>query len=274
MRTPFATRRSTARNAVVFSTAFALLGCSADSSPWGPLPGRNPVTIAANSNGATTQRSLGEFLAAQGMSCVIDPSTCFPILTPLPEILVWGDPGFTITGFIDYAGVAETWLRAHSGGTISLGTEVTGTVTERTLKDGRAEIHVVLHAKNALAFAGNGEYMAGDPVIFGATAQQVLAGATPTLGSATLQLKFIVAAPGLPLPDFGQIAFNPLPGEEVLQVMFQGQADGALHTGSGFAEGTLGRLSIQQVGVFHTKSPAKANDPFPAERVTLRPVGR
>jgi hypothetical protein len=196
----------------------------------------------------------------------------------VPELFGWADGALmTIFAMVDYAGVADRWLQEQEPGRPSLGTTVNGTVTERVLKDGRAEIHVVLHFKNALAWAGGfDEFLAGErePLFFGATAPQVLAGAAPALASGTYQAKFIVPAAGEPLPDLIQVAFDPRPGDEDLQLTFHAQARGVLHASSGYAEGTPGQLSIQQVGIFHTKSPVKANDPFPVESITLRPIGR
>jgi hypothetical protein len=268
-----AVRTALARVALAATAALVLAGCRADDGPLAPNGSPRAAKGAAGS-AAVTHRSLAELLGAQGTYCAAKPENCFPIMAPLPELIVWVDAAFTTTGVVDYTGVADAWLRANSGGRISLGTTVTGTVTERALRDGRAEIHAVLHFKNALAYAGSAAYVAGDPVFFGATAEQVLAGAEPVLASGTLVIRFIVAEPGMALPDLVQVAFDPQPGQEVLQVSFHAQARGTLHAASGFAEGTFGQLSIQQVGVFHTGSKKKANDPFTAERVSLHPIGR
>ena len=68
-----------------------------------------------------------------------------------------------------------------------MGTSISGSVTERPLKDGRILVHVELHTVNALVFGIRnttppyGDF-AADPFIFGARAQDVLAGATPAIG--------------------------------------------------------------------------------------------
>lgn len=248
-------------------SAFTFLGCQGDGSVF--APSEQPLDAISTANaGRTTERSLQEWLAAQGTFC----EEC-SLVFPLPDLIGnFGRDGATF-GWFDYTGVADAWLLEMSNGAIDLGTTVDGRVTERLLNDGRVEIDVRVTARNALAFAGAADYLPGDPVHFGATAPQVLAGATPALGTVTMQFTFILAAPGLPLPDLVQVAFFPEPGEEILKIVYHARATGVLHAPSGFAEGTAGTLSVQQVGIFHTRSPRKANNPFAAESVVLRPTG-
>lgn len=263
---------------LAFAGTLGLAACA--DQPLAPIDQPDLVSARAASasssaGGRTIHRSVQEFLAAQGTYCALQPENCFPIMAPLPELAVWFDwinGASTTAAIVDYAGVADTWLRQRGGP--SLGTETEGTVTERVLKDGRVEVHVIVRTRNALAYAGSSEYLSGDPLFFGATAPEVLAGATPALASSILQIKYITTAPGLPFPDLLQIAFAPQPGQEVLQVKFHAQAQGMLRAASGFPEGTMGQLLVQQVGIFHTKSPVKANDPFPVEFIKLRPIGR
>ena len=217
-----------------------------------------------------TQRPVEDFLAAQGTFCIDPSNNCDLITAPVPEFISWFSGSFATTGIVDYAGMANTWLQQVSGGAISLGTTVEGSVTERALKGGGVEVHVILRTTNALTWAGDGGYLAGDPVWFGSSATQVLAGATPVLGSSTLDVKFVTTAAGLPMPDLVQIAFAPEPGQGPLQVEFHAQANGDLHAGSGFPEGTTGRLLVHQVGIFRTKSPSKAENPFVVEIVDLK----
>ncbi len=54
---------------------------------------------------------------------------------------------------VDRAGLINDWLEERSGGAISLGTEMEGTIVDRPLPDGWAEIAVLRHAKNAYTFA-------------------------------------------------------------------------------------------------------------------------
>ena len=256
------------RLALAGLSAFIFVGCQADGTAVGPS--EQPLDgISAARAGRTTERSLQEWLAAQGTFC----ESC-SLVFPLPDLIGnVGRDGMTF-GWVDYTGVAASWLLQMSNGAIDLGTTVDGRVTERLLNDGRVEIDVRVRARNALAFAGAADYVPGDPVYFGATAPQVLAGATPALGTVTMQFTFILAAAGMPLPDLVQVAFAPEPGEEILKIVYHAQATGMLHAPSGFVEGTTGTLSVQQVGIFHTRSPSAANNPFAAEYVVLRPTRR
>ena len=85
----------------------------------------------------------------------------------------------------DYAGLANEWLIAN--GYPDLGTSFSGSVTERSLSDGRILVRVELHTTNAFTFGTRitappfGD-QATDPLIFGARPQDVLTGATPGIG--------------------------------------------------------------------------------------------
>jgi hypothetical protein len=53
-------------------------------------------------------------------------------------------------GSCDYAGIANEWLMAN--GYPDLGTSFSGSVTERSLSDGRILVRVDLHTTNALVY--------------------------------------------------------------------------------------------------------------------------
>jgi hypothetical protein len=54
---------------------------------------------------------------------------------------------------VDYAGLVNAYIEEASGGTKSLGIMTTeGTITERKLPYGRAEVTVLLRTKNALTY--------------------------------------------------------------------------------------------------------------------------
>jgi hypothetical protein len=67
-----------------------------------------------------------------------------------------------------------------------------------------------------------------------ARAEDVLAGATPALGDSNFTLEFTNSAPALPIADFEQLLFGPLPGQTLLSVTFNETATGF------FADGTPG----------------------------------
>jgi hypothetical protein len=142
---------------------------------------------------------------------------------------------------IDYAGVANRWI-VDKGGT-SLGTTVTGTVTEQAAANGRAQITVRLRTTRALTFAVSGCDVGTSPLLFGYRPQEVLTGATPSLGDSEFTAVYLAQAPGLPLKDFVQVLFFPEFGEFVEQTQINASASGKLRSAFGVPDGTPGRLS-------------------------------
>ena len=95
------------------------------------------------------QRPLSDFLSKQGTTMVFN--------TPVPDQIGWFNnssgqfpPASARFALFDYAGLAADYLNHNFG--ISLGTTTSGSVTERPLADGRAEVTVILHTTNALAW--------------------------------------------------------------------------------------------------------------------------
>src|SRR5262249_50207254 len=132
----------------------------------------------------------------------------------------------------------------------SLGTRMNGTVTECALGNGTAMISVVLNTAKALGFAqsipalidNNFDFL-NTPTIFGAKAQDVVAGANPALGTSTLRTTFVIGHPGDALPDI-RIAFQDnIPDVRPITLDFRSTTVGTR------PDGTRAILSIQQVGV-------------------------
>jgi hypothetical protein len=153
-----------------------------------------------------SKRFLSDFLSAQGST-----STFFK---PVKDYVGWTDAGFTTFGLVDYAGLANQYIKTTTGH--SLGTEVKGYVLECPLASGAAQITVALFTTNALGFAQSIEALAENefdfvktPTIFGAKAQDVVNGAKPAVGPATLFTTFSISEPGAPLPDFLDVVDNP-----------------------------------------------------------------
>jgi hypothetical protein len=191
-------------------------------------------------------RSLDEFLAAQGTFCFPDGmGGCFRYAAPLPNMLAWRDEANNRCAVADYAGLASKYLLEASGGAIDLGTEIAGTVEERALDDGRAEITVRLRVSNALVYSVAGCDMSAGPAEFGYLVPEILGGATPAVGDAQLLARFIDLAPGRPLPDLTKIASFPEFGQEFDVVVFDAAAQGALREIHGVPEGTEGKASIK-----------------------------
>ena len=235
------------------------------------LASRLPITKASTTH--TSIRPVSDFVSAQGTFCIDDGmGGCFHFNPPVPNFFGWSSPAQNLTISVDYAGLAD----AVVGG--AFGTTTEGTITERSLPDGRAEVTVVLHTSNALTWA-----TPFDPndttLLFGARVTDVRAGANPALGESLLQVTFINTAPGDPLPDLVQLIFAPLPGQEFPSfISFRARADGELRAAFGVPDGTPGRAQVTQNGLFgaaiRNGFRGALADAFPAEHINLRVVGR
>jgi len=206
--------------------------------------------------GVAAERPIEEFVAAQG--------TYWPM-----SFVAWLDPATGRGVSVDYAGINAQFLEAASGGTISLGTICAGTVQERPLADGRAEVHVVLHTWNALTYGY-------DPVpglIFGHYPGDVLGGMDAALGHSTLKVTFLNPAPGDPLPDLNQVLYEPLPGMELVGIWLRASADGTLREAFGVPDGTPGKLQVVQNGLHFANAKGKNWDGWPSEHIHVFPVG-
>ncbi len=264
--------RSSRRQFLDISTRAALATASASA-----------LSMLADPVDATTQdRSISEFLAAQGTFCVPDGGGgCLLFVPPAPNFIGWNekivDPRHIKFAGVDYAGLANAAL-----GNV-FGTSMRGSVTERPLADGRAEVHVLLFTDRANtwvidldATANILAQIASKPTLFG---KRPGAAGLPALGSCTLQVKFTQGAPGAPLPDLLQLQNAPQPGQSLDFIGFQTTAFGPLTTEFGMVNGTPGRCTIRQTGLLETAlrvSPRSrvALDAFPAELIELRLVGR
>jgi hypothetical protein len=128
------------------------------------------VVLAQNK---TIQRPIEDFVNAQGTFCIPcgAPGTtcingCGLFIPPVANFVGWdtlqevppqqGNVQPVRCASVDYAGLANAKIEELSGGTISFGTTTSGTVTERALADGRAEVSARLHTTNALTWVVSG----------------------------------------------------------------------------------------------------------------------
>jgi len=90
-----------------------------------------------------------------------------------------------------------------------------------------------------------------------------------------MKVSFTNTAPGDPLPDLVNafILGNALPGRELRTLGFNSSGDGPLRAAAGVPDGTPGRCSVIQTGLFMTHFKGATADGFPAERVDLRQAG-
>jgi hypothetical protein len=148
-------------------------------------------------------RPLSDFLDAQGSS-----SSFF---APVKDYVGWTDGNFTIFALVDYAGLANEYIKEKTGH--SLGTRMRGSITQCALGGGRAQVTVVLYTTKALGFAQSiadiFEYgFPNAPTIFGAKAQDVVNGAKAAVGPVSLVTSFTIRSRGA-LPDFLDVINSP-----------------------------------------------------------------
>jgi hypothetical protein len=238
--------REAAGQAARFSS---IPGETATLQPNRPLP----ELTARDSQDTVVNRPIEDFLNAQGSTSVFYKGKYAP---GLPDYAVgWttgGCPGpfCPPTGsriaVVDYAGGANNYLESHGYG--SLGTKTEGSITERRLPDGRAEVRLVLHTTNALTFmsAWDASQQSAEtaPRLFGASVQDILGPLhrRPALADSELIMVFINPSMGAPMPDLVQVfAFNaPLDWK---LISFSANATGSLPNGVP-ATATVRQLAI------------------------------
>jgi len=232
---------------------FAVVACQDDVSR---LTADGSSTLVADQVGATgsTARSIEEFVAAQ----------VAPFAWTAPEQNT-GARGDNLFIFMDYSGVSARDLRDAGGP--DLGTTFSGTVTERALSNGTAEVHVVLHTSRAFTVAGSFD----GTLLFGHFGDDIINGADVALGDCDFEVTLINTAPGAPLPD---LRAHLSAGGTVKSNFFRGSADGTLRAEFGVPDGTRGRAHVVQNVLFQASGKGAIADLAPAELITLKVVGQ
>ena len=235
-----------------------------------PLVSAGSALLTVSSSfaaGPSYQRPLSDFLDAQGTTSVQ--------AAPVPDYLAWTDIHRGVMMSIDYAGLANAWTEAQSGGAVSYGTTISGTVRESVRADGRADVQIIIHARDALswvvAYDSQGPNFAD--VRFGSFAPTALATGDAALGECVFQAQIVNTAPNAPLPDLFDafVLGNAAPGVELRFLSFNGRATGTLQAGAipGVPAGTAGRATVIQTGLLMTGFHGAVGDGFPAEQVRL-----
>jgi len=222
-----------------------------------------PVAAA----GAAHSRPFSDWTSAQT-----------PLDTTIPvelSVIWWYEAGSNESLIVDMDGRVAAWIVANGGQ--ASGPRLSGTVTERVLPDGRAEVTVQETIRNAITYAWLDANDFADfpdgPKLFGYRSEEIAQGAMPALSNASFGITFIVPNPGAPLPDFAHLAFAPDPGQEIVFSHFSSVGHGPLRSGSGYADGTSGMASTEQIGNFRTSGGGATADGFPVEHVSVRPSG-
>jgi hypothetical protein len=258
------------------------------------------LCLALPAQAQTTQRPLSDFLSTQGK---YPPD--FQFVPPDPNFLGWAtifpaDPASpdanrgwlkksSVIYFagVDYALLAEAY---ETGKKVvpDLLDRFNGTITERPLPNGRAEVTIILHTTRANAWVieydlnGPGDQIPNKPTLFGHRPLYVFKqpGLEPALADTSLHVKYIGPA-NQPIPDLVQLAnFSAsLPGYELTFLQFIATAKGPLTKEYDVLEGTPGKCSITETGLFRTSgkvssSSRVAYDIFPVENIKLQVVGK
>jgi hypothetical protein len=246
------------------------------------------LSPVAPTQARTIQRPLEDFLDAQGSYCIDDGAGgCSLFVPPDPNFLGFGndidtnndgviDTQLLFAG-VDYAGLADA---AYPDGY----PQITGKVMERTLRDGRVEVTVLLHTQGANFWVIELDpddddpfpEIAGDaPTLFGHRPIDVVAGETQALADTFLHVVFINTEAGAPLPDLIQFVVGDVPeGVELKFLKFVAHAQGTFTGESDVAADTSGACNIVQTGIFVTSFQGALSDGFPAEFIKCRPTGQ
>ncbi len=237
------------------------------------------AVVITNSATAAPPRPIEDFVTAQGTFCLsfetcdAEPP-CFLFVPPVENFVGLNDPVSLLAASIDYAGLADAWITAESGGNVSFGTEFSGSITERSLRDGTGsvQVHVRLRTTNALAWAiecepGPACDFGNATTILGNRAPDVLAGAEMALGDSFLRLKFVSHLGfGAPLPDLIQLFFGCGGDDYEFPSLLQFVA-----TAQGTHDGTPSTLIVTQMGLFANPGGGATADGFPVENVVIVP---
>jgi len=214
-------------------------------------------TNQANAQGAR-QRPFSDFLNAQ--NTIFNPNNCGA------ATLSFGAQDFSALAVIDYTGKTGDCIQnLHNGP--ALNSRVDGTVTERDLADGTAEITVNVHFRNVFAVAR--DFIQGGFFGYGTLELFDHPERTPGLATGNLVAKFIIAHPGDPLPD---IALSIGRDGDYTFVRFGANGDGLLRFPGG-GEGTPAKLLVSQTGLTVPGQGQGIADGFPAEIVRISPKG-
>lgn len=218
----------------------------------------------------STTRPISDFLSAQGTTSQFPNGiNAWPTATPpaIPDELGWSTSTDTFNNGtarfarIDYTGQDAAFLG------LNVGTTTSGTISERTLKDGTAEDTINLVTHNAFAWANyvNSNDPPSSPVAFGYLPSQLVADPTlsPPLADSTLHLVIKLPYPGAPLPDI----VTASAGSSIVSVGFHATATGATPSGQ------QATLVVSQTGLL-SRTPKPIGDfGFTAEVVNIQAHG-
>jgi len=198
----------------------------------------------ASANDKVIHRSIQELVRAQGTYCFADSSgACTLFAPPVANYIFFQATATQWIAAVDYAGLENAWLKNASFGRQSYRTRFSGTVDERPLRDGRADIKIRLRIERAAARV----FLPDGTLLFGNASPSVLTGAKPAIGESSLDFEFINPRVGMPLPDLLQVGFANITGQDFVILHMRSEATGPLHAAFGVPEGTRGRMVVDMI---------------------------
>ena len=226
-------------------------------------------TDAAERRPALT-RPIADFLEQQGQHLTMGLVPEFLSLT------AYFNPatGTNRAASIDYAGLGAAVITQETQHAVALGTTMDGIVYERPLPDGRAEVTVQLHTRNALSFAitePDADFDAKGQPIFGYRPQEIVEDfqadgtldVTPSVGSCFLHVVLMNPEVGAALPDL--VVFlglgDILPGQELVSIAMFADANGTVRDKK---DGQPGSLQVLQASDLDLS--------FPVEEIIIRAI--
>jgi hypothetical protein len=215
------------------------------------------LAITQVSAAGTRQRPFSDWLSAQASS--FNPNNC------ASSVLGWATPDLATFARADYSGKIGDCITAHGGPAFT--PEFSGTVTERDLPDGTAEILVIERFANTYVVARDNT-QPGNIAILGYNAAELFGHPelTPATASGMMQVKFVIPQPGAPLPDLNTI--------DALTISARFIGSGPLRAAFGVTEGTPGKVFVNQTGLFNISGQGSGvADGFPAELVRVFKAG-
>ena len=220
----------------ILSLGLLLAGCQKEATgPVSPTIGTAVVSPLQK----VSQRPISDFLSTQVFATF------------------WTTPNSDLVYGVDFAGALDRILG------LNLTTTFDGSVTERALNDGTAEVNVDIRSHNVVTWIFDGVL---NVRVFGMDPWSVQGGATPTLGDVHFKCTLINSAPGAALPSI----FDA----NITRMTIEASAFGPLTAAAGLGpDGTPGHGWINQVGLLTKIHGRLAVDLFPAEVLKLQRVG-
>jgi len=238
---------------------------SASDNPQQPPPAPPPA--------GPRQRLINDFLLSQGTFCANDGmgGDCRRYMGGGANYISWFDKARGTMIAIDYAGLADAWIR--QGGGNSVGTNLFGTISEEPLPDGTARVTVKLEGTNVLAFAKQGPDLFA-PSMYGFDTKEVYDPANaPALGNVQMEIVFINDAPGVAIPDLVQLIRSPLGRQRLLSIRLNYTGSGQMRAASGMGEGTKADVFVTfdgSQGAVMPSNPAAPGNTPPTGYVTAQ----